>query len=137
MNSNLDKEAIYIDKYNEERRLRKTRHGWQIKREGKSACDILTPVIASVFGENVRAMRIKKSLTAEQLAIKCGFTGNKPKGRIYEIEKSHRPHGVRMSTLYVLATALDCEVSDLLPSVGEMKSLSNLSVGVEEVVRYG
>ena len=134
MNSNLGKEAIHTDRYGEERVLRKTRHGWGIKREGKSACDVLTPVIAKIFGENVRNMRLKKTLTAEQLAIKCGFGGSKPKHRIYEIEKTFRPHGVQMSTLYVLATALECEVADLLPSVNEVKANSNLKTGVEEVV---
>ena len=136
MNTNLGKEAICTDRYGDERVLRKTRHGWQLKRDGDSYSDILTPVISKIIGEKIRQIRLSKGLSADELARRVGFSGSKPKGRIYEIEKTPRKYGIRLATLYVIATALECEVIELIPSLQKIKEQSKLNLTEQPIIQY-
>ena len=92
--------ATHINQYGEEKRLHRTRKGWQMQSNHNTVIRELMRVIGPMIGQRVRSARIKAGLTMEQLGERCGLKLAKPKHRIYEIEKGARGHGITISILY-------------------------------------
>lgn len=65
----------------------------------------------SEIGRQIKAKRLELDLTQPQLAARMGTENNA--GYISEIENGKRD--LSITTLGRFATALECEVSDLLP----------------------
>ena len=61
-----------------------------------------------VFGERLRELRGKRSLTQVQLAERCGF----PQARISELERGGRTPN--LLTILRLSLALECKPTDLV-----------------------
>jgi DNA-binding XRE family transcriptional regulator len=90
----------------------------RVKRTSVTPALALNGVVAKRLGENVRALRVERGYTQLELAERAGLRGGKQ--TMWQIENALRGMGVRLGTLYVLAAALDVEVSALLPSVSEV-----------------
>jgi transcriptional regulator with XRE-family HTH domain len=70
----------------------------------------------ATFGEKVRACRIMKEMGSRQLDRACAeLSGKKWCGRVWQIEAGRIPDP-RLSTVLVLARALEVAPSMLLPS---------------------
>ncbi len=67
-----------------------------------------TPTIRKILATNIRSYRIGKNLSQENLAEKCGLH----RTYIGSVERGER--NVTLSTLEVLASALDISVPTLL-----------------------
>ncbi len=66
------------------------------------------------FGDSIRIERAKKKLTQEQLAEMCGSMSGQHLGRIEKGEID-----IRISTLFSILRALDCDLKDLINLRGE------------------
>lgn len=66
------------------------------------------------FGDSIRIERAKKKLTQEQLAEMCGSMSGQHLGRIEKGEID-----IRISTLFSILRALDCDLKDLINLSGE------------------
>lgn len=66
------------------------------------------------FGDSIRIERAKKKLTQEQLAEMCGSMSGQHLGRIEKGEID-----IRLSTLFSILRALDCDLKDLINLRGE------------------
>ena len=75
-------------------------------------------IIESEIGKRIKAFRINKRITLEQLAGQTGFT----KGYLSRIEKSEKSPPV--STLGIIARAFDITISTLLGEENHYTSLS-------------
>lgn len=67
-----------------------------------------------ILGDNIRIERAKRKLTQEQLAEMCGSMSGQHLGRIEKGEID-----IRVTTLFSILRALDCELSDLINLRGE------------------
>lgn len=127
MYTHLNKTAVFQNQYGENEELRRTRWGWRMKRQTTTPAIEMNRVIAKLMGQKIREMREDRGLTMKQLGISAGMTGN-PKQRVWAIENATRGEGIRLGTLFAIAMVLDCEVSDLLPSVEETSSNSEFGL---------
>ncbi len=111
MNTNKEIVATFEDRYGEKRHIHNTRHGLTLKRRQDTACQILSKMISGYVGERVKALRLKKEMTRQELCTRAGIShsGN-GKERIYAIENNSRSCGVRFGTVYQLAIALECGI---------------------------
>ena len=89
-------------------------------------------VAATLIGQKIKQRRLLKGYALEELATLAGLASQTPKQYMWSIEQATRGEGVRTGTLYALAIALDCEVSDLLPSTCEVAAAA--SVAFQQVV---
>lgn len=123
--------ATYTDAYGDERIIHAPAgaRSRALRRFNNSDTPVLrmNRAVAILLGHAVRARRLALGMTAKQLCLRCGFANVNPKAAIYEIETAKRASGVRLGTLYALASALDCEPSDLLPT----KAAAMEAAGVE------
>lgn len=120
------KTATFEDRFGETRKLRKTRHGWQLARNESTIPIHLARVVAKIIGRKVKAKRIERGLTLEKLATQAGLRTGTPKTRMWEIENNVRAYGVRLGTLYALAIALSVDVCELLPTTEEVYKKAKL-----------
>lgn len=105
--------GIFTDEYGEERVVRRLRKGKvAVARQRTRPAIALTKSIGEYVGQRVREERLKRHLTANDLAEMAGLTGGKQ--RIFWIENC-MDNGVRIGTVYALAYALDLQPQDLLP----------------------
>lgn len=126
--------ARFENQYGEERVVHRTRHGLTVRRNGTTPILAMNRSIAGMFGERVRALRLERGWTLEDLCIRAGLRSVNPKQRMWEIENSTRAEGVRLGTIYALAIALGVEVADLLPSTKDVaKEAGVRSVSVPEL----
>lgn len=84
-------------------------------------------VAATLIGQKIKQLRLAKCMSLEELASLAGLASQTPKQYMWSIEQATRGEGVRTGTLYALAIALDCEVSDLLPTTGEVASAASVA----------
>jgi len=74
------------------------------------------------FGKKLRSRRKKERMSQDSLATSAGLS----RTSIVNVESGRQ--GVSLATLYRLAGALSCEISDLLPSLPSM-DLPRITVG--------
>jgi hypothetical protein len=120
-------EAILVDKYGEQRVLRKDRHGWKVKREELTPIIKANSAISAIIGKKIKEYRTAKGLTMKGLGMRCGMVGD-PKHRIWAIEDHTRKEGLRFGTLYIIATVLDVDITDLLPPKEEVLKIADVSI---------
>ena len=78
-------EARLVTAEGEERTLRKTRQGWQMKRDVSTVPLHLTQIVGPLIGARIRAARQSAGLSMSQLCRLSGITSSTPKQRIHEI----------------------------------------------------
>jgi DNA-binding Xre family transcriptional regulator len=122
-NRRPDVKAEFQDKYGETRKIHTTRHGYKVLRENVTPALQLNRELAALIGSKIKAKRIAAHLSLESLCRRAGLVSQTPKSRMWEIENAKRQEGIRLGTLYAIAIALDCEASELLPTIEEAKSL--------------
>jgi hypothetical protein len=117
----------FVDRYGEKRTIHRDPHGrLAVKREKKTLALHLNQVIAGMIGARIKARRQALGMTLADLCLKAGLASMTPKTRMWEIENSIRREGVRLGTLYALAFALNCNATDLLPSMDEVKEVADI-----------
>lgn len=67
--------------------------------------------LAQLFGENVRKQRNRLGVSQENLAHICGID------RSYMSRVERGIVRITLEKVYIIATALECEPSELLPSI--------------------
>lgn len=67
--------------------------------------------LAKLFGENVRKQRKRRGISQEDLAHVCGID------RSYMSRVERGIVRITLEKVYVIARALDCDTSDLLPPI--------------------
>jgi DNA-binding Xre family transcriptional regulator len=112
--------AVIRDRFDEPRNIVQRGSRIRVANNDATATIAMNREVAIVIGERIRAARLARGLSLEELAIRSGITSGWPKNRMHEIESCTRKQGVRMGTLYAIAAALNVEVSTLLPSVSEI-----------------
>lgn len=105
--------GTFTDEYGEERVVRRLRKGKvAVARQRTRPAIALTKAIGEYVGQRVRQERLKRGITANDLADMAGLSGGKQ--RIYWIENC-MDNGVRIGTVYALAHALGLPPTDFLP----------------------
>jgi len=94
----------------------------------------LNRAAASLIGERIRSSRLAAGMTLEQLGVRAGLKGNPVKTYVFAIEKGKRGEGIRFGTLYAIALALECDVSDLLPTPREVADAAGVAIKTIEAV---
>lgn len=115
----------FIDQYGDERTIyRQKGNALRVKKRQDSISHVLNRAAAELTGLRIKEMRIERGFTLEGLLHRAGLAAGASQGkaRMYEIENAGKNHrganaqGVRFGTLYAIAIALECDVSELLPS---------------------
>ena len=136
----------FVDQYGESRTIyRQGGSALRIKKKSDTISHILNRVAAEMTGDRIKSRRIAAGLTLDGLLQKAGLAAGvgQGKSRMYEIENAGRQRngrgrqaqGVRFGTLYALAMALECEVTDLLPTTREVAERAGDSLIVPNSVR--
>lgn len=138
----------FTDQYGERRTIyRQSGDALRIKKRSDTVSHLLNRVAAEMTGDRIKARRIAMGLTLDGLLSKAGLAAGPGQGkqRMYEIENAGRNHrtglgkrqaqGVRLGTLYALAIALECDVSDLLPTAKEVSEKAGVGLIVPNDVR--
>jgi transcriptional regulator with XRE-family HTH domain len=136
----------FVDQYGDTRTIyRQSGNALRVKKKSDTVSHVLNRVAAEVMGDRIKARRIAAGLTLDGLLQKAGLAAGAGQGkaRMYEIETASRhrngtgrqAQGVRFGTLYALAIALECEVSDLLPSAREVAERAGVALIVPNAVR--
>lgn len=73
---------------------------------------MLSEVIA-VFGEYIKACRVKAGLSQQKLGEMCGYTGRSAAVTVQEWEHDRRP--VPLEKIRILAASLDIPIDSLIP----------------------
>lgn len=121
--------AEFVDQHGERRVVHKRKGtALRIKSLADTPALRLNRAAAVIIGGRIRQRRLASGLSLADLCIKAGLPAASPKARMREIEVGHRKEGMRIGTLYAIAGALNCEVSDLMPGVRELRA----AAGVEE-----
>lgn len=121
--------AEFVDNYGETRVIhRKRGRRLSVFNGGDTPVLRMNRAAAILSGGLIKQKRIERGLTARELCLRAGFVDVNPKQRIYALENATREQGVRLGTLYALAHALECDVSDLLPSLPDVLKLAGVRV---------
>jgi transcriptional regulator with XRE-family HTH domain len=112
--------ARFIDQYDDERIIHKTKNGLSVRRRTVTPGIAMSGPVGVLVGAKIRARRLAVGMSQTELAVRCGMYAN-PKHRIHSIEKpaKNRSKGIQLGTLYTIAAALKCSPCDLLPSLQE------------------
>jgi len=136
----------FVDQYGEQRTIyRQKGNALRVKKKDDSISHVLNRVAAEITGDRIRARRLQAGLTLDGLLAKAGLTAGPGQGkmRMHEIETAGRQRngtgrqaqGVRFGTLYALAMALECEVTDLLPTTKEVAEKAGVALIVPNHIR--
>ena len=121
--------AKMTDKFGDEREI--YRHGPNGKLKLAKADDTvshkMSRVVAVLAGQRIKQRRERAGLSLEALCLRAGLKSQLPKARMWEIENAIRGQGTRLGTLYALAAALNCEATDLLPTVAEVAERAGIT----------
>jgi DNA-binding Xre family transcriptional regulator len=113
--------ATYVDEYGEERAIHAPK-GRRLSRATNSDTVVarMNRAAAILIGQRIRARRLEMGLTMKELGDRAGLKNANQKAYVNALEKSSRKEGMRFGTIFALATALHCEVADLLPTTAEV-----------------
>ncbi len=121
--------AEFIDKYGETRKLRQVGpRRIKVAKDTDTVSHKMNRVASKMIGAKIKERRIAAGLSLEELCILSGLVSATPKQRMWEIENALRQEGTRTGTLFALAKALNCEVSDLMPSVAAVAEMAGVEM---------
>jgi DNA-binding Xre family transcriptional regulator len=106
----------------------KTQASLRLLKETDTVSHRLNRAAAVLVGQRIKARRIEAGMTLEQLGVRAGLTGNPVKVYVFSIEKAARRQGIRFGTLYAIALALGCSISDLMPTPEEVQAAAGVSL---------
>lgn len=117
------------DKYGDTRRVyRQGQRGpLKVEKVNDTVSHHMSRVASVLIGARIKERRLAARLSLEDLCQRAGLSAVTPKNRMWEIENAIRGTGTRMGTLYAIAAALRCEVSDLVPPVSEVMALAGVA----------
>lgn len=98
----------------------------RILKQSDSASHRLNRAAAVLIGARIKAARLSRGMTLEQLGERAGLKGNPVKVYMFSIEKAARREGIRFGTLYAIALALDCSIDELMPPTKEVRQAANV-----------
>ena len=118
----------FTDQYGEDRVIYRQKGAYRIKNRDDTIAHVLNRTAADMIGKRIREKRLSRGLTLDGLLAKAGLVAapGLGKSRMYEIENAGKnrrganAQGVRFGTLYALAMALECPITDLLPTTEEI-----------------
>jgi DNA-binding Xre family transcriptional regulator len=114
--------GTYHNKHGDERIVHKPKgRALRVLKEMNTPVLRMNRVSAELSGKLIRERRLAKGFTLEDLANRAGLKSQTPKEYMWSLENCVRGQGMRMGTLYAIARALGCEVSDIIPSVAEVE----------------
>lgn len=126
--------ATFTNKYGEEQKLRQVgKRKIQVAKNTDTVSHKLNRVAATMIGAKIKERRIAAGMTLEVLCTRAGLISATPKSRMWEIENAIRQEGCRMGTLFAIAQALGCEVTDLIPSVEPVAEMAGIKMRSERV----
>lgn len=124
--------ATFIDEYGDERIIhRKQGRRLSVFCGGDTVALTMNRAAAVLIGRRIKEKRLSKSMSQKVLCQRAGLQNVNPKQYICAIESAKRLAGCRTGTLYALAFALECEVSDLMPTVAEIIYFSGIETDVK------
>lgn len=107
----------FTDKWGEQRHIYKHHNGTlHVRNTRQTVSRHLNQIVARMMGARIKAKRLERGFSLEELCLRAGLASQTPKSRMWEIENAIRKEGVQMGTLHALAIALECPIYDLLPS---------------------
>ena len=128
--------ARFIDRYGDERVVRRSKNGLALKRKQTTPVHALNRAAAILIAERIKEARLHAGFTLEELCLRAGLATVGPKHRMCEIEqgvragKASTTNGIRLGTLYALAIALEIEPNDLLPTKEEVMAKAGIRFSV-------
>ena len=124
--------AEFEDKYGETKKICQIgRRRFAIAKNKDTVITLLNREAAVLIGQKIKDRRVQCGLTLAELCEQAGLVSSFPKQRMWEIENSIRKNGLRMGTLFALASALDCEATDLMPTVEDVRDLAGVDFETE------
>lgn len=136
----------FTDQYGEERTIyRQKGNALRIKKREDTISHVLNRAAAELVGQRIKKIRLAKGYTLDGLLARAGLASGAGQGkmRMYEIENAGKnrrganAQGVRFGTLYALAIALECEVTELLPSANEIARHAGVALVTPKEARVG
>lgn len=121
--------ATYVDTYGDERIIHSPQGGkaLRVANTSDTPCLRMNRAVGILMGGKIRARRTELGITAKALCERMGLANTNAKQYIYGIETAFRAQGVRLGTLYALADALECEITDLLPAPVDVRAMAGVS----------
>jgi transcriptional regulator with XRE-family HTH domain len=121
--------AVIEDEFGEKRVIHRDSRGrLSYKRNRSTVAMTMSRIIGEITGRKIRSARQKRNMSLRQLCLVAGIVAapGREKFRMREIEVGGRT-GVRLGTLYAIAAALEVAPADLLPTLSEAMTASNVS----------
>ena len=100
-----------------------------VRRKEPTVSLALSKVIGRMVGERIREERNKAGLTLRQLSERAGMTGGKQS--MFAIENA-MDVGIRLGTLYAVASALNVSPFSLLPPVSVVLAATGVQLQISE-----
>lgn len=120
--------ATFTDKFGDEQVIhRKKGRRLSVFTGGETPVLKMNRAAAILIGEKIKSKRILQGLTLRQLCLKAGLQNVNPKEYMFSIENATRMAGCRTGTLYALAFALNCEPTEIMPTVNEVVEYANIN----------
>jgi hypothetical protein len=115
--------ATYTDDFGEERAIHRPKgSGLRVAKNSDTPVHRMNRAAAILIGQRIRAARLAAQMTMQELGERAGLKNANQKAYVNALEKATRHEGMRLGTLFALATALDLEVSALLPTTAEVRA---------------
>lgn len=115
--------ATYTDDFGEERTVHRPKGGGlRVAKNSDTPVARMNRAAAILIGQRIRARRLGLQMTMQELGERAGLKNANQKSYVNALEKATRQEGMRLGTLFALASALRCEVADLMPSTAEVLS---------------
>lgn len=109
--------GTYVDKYGDQQPVHKTRHGLRRLRVSVSPLIEANRAIAPLVSARIRVERLQRGWSLVEMAKRLGWMTGNPKQRVWAIENNNtRREGIRLGTLFQVASVFGLELRDLLPS---------------------
>jgi hypothetical protein len=123
--------AEFTDKFGESQAIHRAHGRLTIKRKSPTVVLALTCAVGRHIGQRIREERIKAGIDMPSLAERAGLKGGKQ--AIYHAEQALNG-GVRIGTLYAIASALGVSPFELLPSLNDaMREADVKNANVERI----
>lgn len=114
--------ASYTDAYGEERVIHAPKGGRRLSVAKNSDTPVarMNRAAAILLGQRLRERRLAMGLTMQEVGERAGLRNANQKAYVNSLEKATRAEGMRLGTLYALASALECDPADLMPARSEV-----------------
>lgn len=106
--------AEFTDKFGETQAIHRAHGRLSIRRKSPTVVLALTQAVGRHIGERIRAERVKAGIDMPTLAERAGLKGGKQ--AIYHAEQALNG-GIRIGTLYAIASALGISPFELMPNL--------------------